>query len=483
MSQDDPFAEPEDYERTVIRPTPGRRKPAADQTAPPGSAPGPAPEPEAEAEAEETVAPGTRPRRRPQPRPAEGAPPDRAQGQIVPTGINPIVAAAAPILGLAVRLRSRAQTPDVESLRQRVVQAIRGFERRAHAAGATPPAIRSARYALCATVDDLVLNTPWGSRSVWAQQSMVVTFYGEAWGGERFFDVLRQLHQNPGRNFEVLELYYLCLTLGFEGQYRVLDRGMAKHAEIRDGLYRTIRRGRGEFERELSPHWRGVQSGHRPLSSYLPLWVVGVATAALLVLMFLGFRYLLTDDSGAVYAALGGLPPNGQVELARVAPPPEEEEPPPERVAQVEDIVRFLQPEIEEGLVTVLEDAQSITVRLRGTGMFASGSDAVAERFLPTFERLGQALAEQPGAVRVEGHSDDVPVGLTSAFDDNYHLSRDRARSVADLLEDYVDPSRISVEGVGPNEPLEPVDRNRMTPAEIDAARAANRRVEVVLLR
>jgi type VI secretion system protein ImpK len=458
MSQDDPFAEPEDYERTVVRPTPGRRKPSAEQAAPPP--------------------------RQPQPGPGPGPQPPQQHGSgghIAPTGINPIVAAAAPILGLAVRLRSKAQTPDVESLRQRTVQAIRNFEKRAHAAGATPPAIRAARYALCATVDDLILNTPWGSRSVWAQQSMVVTFYGEAWGGERFFDVLRQLHQNPGRNFEVLELYYLCLTLGFEGQYRVLDRGMAKHAEVRDGLYRTIRQGRGEFERELSPHWRGVQSGHRPLSSYLPLWVVGVATAAVLILMFLGFRYALTGDSGAVYAALGQLPPSGEVELARVAPPPEEPDPPPERVDQVEQITRFLQEEIDEGLVTVLEDAQSITVRLAGTGMFASGSDRVNERFLPTLERLGQALAEQPGDVRVEGHSDDVPVGWNSAFEDNYHLSRARAQSVADLLEDYVDPARLRVEGLGPNRPLEPVQG--LTGEALREARAANRRVEVVLMR
>ena len=451
MSQDDPFAEPEDYERTVVRPSGGGRA-APDRTQSPSAA-------------------------RPQPVSSGG----QQQGQITPTGINPIVASAAPILGLAVRLRSRSQTPDVESLRERVAQAIRGFERRAHAAGATPPAIRAARYALCATVDDLVLNTPWGSRSVWARQSMVVTFYGEAWGGERFFDVLRQLHANPGRNFEVLELYYLCLTLGFEGQYRVLDRGMAKHTEIRDGLYRTVRSGRGEFERQLAPHWRGVQSGHRPLSSYLPLWVVGVATVALLLLMFLGFRYLLTGDSNLVYAALGQLPPTGQVELARDVPPPEPPPPPPELVAQIEEITRFLEPEIEEGLVTVSEDAQSITVRLRGTGMFASGSDQVNDRFLPTLDRLGRALAEQPGDILVQGHSDDVPVGWNSAFDDNYHLSRARAQAVANLLTNQVEESRMTVEGLGPNRPEEPIAG--LEGAALDAARAANRRVEVVLLR
>ena len=470
MSQDDPFAEPEDHERTVIHPTPVRPKPGRRRPVEPIPADfGPVPPVAVETD-ERSRRSG-----------ASGVPAGRRQDPIRSTGINPIVAAAAPILGLAVRLRSRAQMPEIESLRERVANGIRGFERRATDAGAPPPTVKAARYALCATVDDLVLNTPWGSGSAWAQQSMVVTFYGEAWGGERFFEVLQKLQSNPGRNLEVLELYYLCLVLGFEGQYRVVDRGIAKHSEIRDGLYRLIRRGRGEFERELSPRWRGLQSRHRPLSTFVPLWVVGVVTAVMLLVIFLGFRFLLTSEASQTYAALGRLPPVGEVELARAAAPPAMPPPPPERVAQVEEISRFLEAEIAEGLVLVLEDAQSITVRLRGTGMFGSGSDQVNDGFLPTLERLGQALAAQPGALLVQGHSDDVPVSWNSAFDDNYHLSRARAQSVADLLADRVEPERMTVEGFGPNRPERPV--TGLHGDALAEARAANRRVEVVLLR
>ena len=54
---------------------------------------------------------------------------------------------------------------------------------------------------------------------------------------------------------------YLCASLGFEGRYRVLPRGSAALTELRDGLYRGIRQRRGEFERELSPQWRGIDTG------------------------------------------------------------------------------------------------------------------------------------------------------------------------------------------------------------------------------
>ena len=80
-------------------------------------------------------------------------------------------------------------------------------------------------------------------------------------GGERFFEILEQMQQDLGHHAEVVELMYLCTSLGFEGRYRVMPRGVAALTELRDGVYRTIRKRRGDFERELSPHWRGITAG------------------------------------------------------------------------------------------------------------------------------------------------------------------------------------------------------------------------------
>ena len=52
---------------------------------------------------------------------------------------------------------------------------------------------RAARYALCATIDDMVLSTPWGSSSSWVQQSLTSVFHNEVIGGDRFFDILDQM--------------------------------------------------------------------------------------------------------------------------------------------------------------------------------------------------------------------------------------------------------------------------------------------------
>ncbi len=454
MSHDDPF----DEDRTVLRPTPGGRRAGTGQG---GSDTTQMPSSRGGADPDRTVAP-----RR------AGA--NVAAADISQASFNPLIGAANALLGLAIRLKNSGQLQDVDGLRRRVIEEVKSFERRANETGLSQQSVRAARYALCATLDDLVLNTPWGAASAWGQQSMVALFHNETSGGERFYDLLEKLERDPGRFAEVLELMYLCLSLGFEGQYRVISRGSIRHGEVREGLFRMIRSRRGDFERDLSPRWRGVDAGHKPLSSYVPLWVIAVATAALLALMFVGFSYSLNSDSDIVAGELRELPPTGPVELARVdAPPPP---PPPEIKSELLPRIKgFLEDEIAQGLVVVTEDVQALTIRVRNRGLFASGSAAVQDRYLAIIERIGNALNTEPGKVVVAGHSDNVPI-RTVRFPSNWHLSLARASSVAKILTGYLkDPGRISVDGRADNEPI--------ASNKTAEGRAENRRIEIILIK
>jgi type VI secretion system protein ImpK len=282
MSNGNPFEG--DAERTVIRPSPGGRRPGpggpqAPQPQanpfgdmPPPRAPAASPPPAAGSE-ERTQIAMPRPRggaaptmQAPAQRPtASAAPP----GNLLSGGLNPLVSAATPILALAARVRTMPQCADIEALRERVVAEIRMFERRVGGSGMPPETLRGAHYAVCATIDDCINNTPWGAGSAWARQSMTGVFHNDVAGGERFFELLRHFHQNPGRYGDVLELMYLCLSLGMEGQYRLAPRGSSELLKIRDGLHRMLRERRGEAERELSPRWKGVdaRTGRSPRTS------------------------------------------------------------------------------------------------------------------------------------------------------------------------------------------------------------------------
>jgi type VI secretion system protein ImpK len=445
MSDDNPFADSDEGEKTVIRPSPGGRRAAP---------------------AERTVMPD------PRADAAMMAPADPSVAAVMSRdGLNPIVAAASVLLGLASRVRGTTTQKDVEGLRDRVVRELKTFEANVSATGLPRELVRTAHYALSATIDDLVLSTPWGGQSSWAKRSMVSTFHNEVVGGERFYEILNHLHKNPGRSADVLELMYVCLALGFEGRLRITGRGTSEHSRVRDGVYRTLRERHGDFERELSPHWRGLAAAHRPLTSYIPAWVIGVIAAALLTLMFVGFTYALNDasDRGGVIAQQQ---PVGTIELVRAvaAPPPE----PPTVIPTV--FFKFLEPEIKEGLVTVNENAQRILVRISGEGMFASGSDKLDPEFVPIMERIGRALQEQPGQAVITGHTDSQKIKKSTRFPSNYHLSVARAETAkAIIVAQLQDPSRITVEGRGESEPI--------ADNATDEGRKQNRRIELVVFK
>ncbi len=441
---DDPFAEPGDVNATLILPRPG----------------GVAPAPRAAAVA---APPPVRPR--------------RDQPEFVPTvGANALIAAAAPLLVAAARL-GRGRAPDPEQFRRSMVEAVREFESRAVATGLDTHSLRAARYALCATIDDLVLSTPWGSASSWVTRSLTSSFHNEVTGGERFFGILEQMQKDPGRHAEVIELMYLCVSLGFEGRYRVLGRGGAALTELRDGVYRGIRQRRGEFERELSPQWRGIDTGSRPLSRRVPLWLIGLGTLAAACAIYLAFNLSLAGASDIAFGRVHG-PAAAWPRQGRAGRSPSPHRRPP-AVASANparpSLHQFLQPEIAAGLVQVLEDPQSVTVRLVNRTMFASGSAELNPAALPLLTRIGQAVRDETGDVLVNGYTDNQPI-RTARFPSNWQLSQARAEAVAKVLAAQLPADRpVQAAGKGDADPLAP-----NTTAE---GRERNRRTEIVLLR
>ncbi len=469
MANNDPFAEPDDNERTVIRPNPGGKRPAA----PAGQSYGGGGQgggtqtygtqaPQAEA-SQALGVPASAQR---------GAPEANA---VAMTGVNQLVAIATPLLSLVSRIRNRAQHMDPEKLRQSVMAEVRSFENATLKAGEDAQKVKVARYALCATLDDVVLNTPWGEQSSWAMQSMVGTFHRETVGGDRFFDLLARLEQDPGTNIDLLEFLYMCLSLGFEGRLRVEAGGQDRHLQIRNSLARIIRGQRGEFERDLSPRWKGVLRPYKALSAWKPVWIAIGATAAILALTFAGFTYLLNQRSNAVLAEISGLDSGVAATLLRRAPPPPPPPPPKQDLDKLAQLSSFLAPEIKQGVVTILTQGNTVDVRLQGKAMFASGSDQLSKEYLTIVGRVGEALKNEKGHIVVAGYSDSSPLGA-GRFKSNDELSQARANAVMKMIAPMVgDPSRIIAEGHGEKDPI--------ADNKTKEGRAANRRIEILVVK
>ncbi|MDH5408061.1 MAG: type IVB secretion system protein IcmH/DotU [Gammaproteobacteria bacterium] len=215
-------------------------------------------------------------------------------------GLNPLINAASMLIAVFEKTRSSVSHPDVSGLHQRLVNEIKLFETRARESGIKPEIVLSARYVLCTVLDEAVLNTPWGTESAWTQRTLLSLFHNETAGGEKFFLILDRMRHMPAENIEILELMYLCLSLGFEGKYRVIHRGKEMLEQTREELFNIIRNYRGEFERALSPSWQGLGNVKKSLAQYVPMWVVASVIGGFMLLSYSGFRYWLYLSSAPV---------------------------------------------------------------------------------------------------------------------------------------------------------------------------------------
>ena len=147
-----------------------------------------------------------------------------------------------------------------------------------------------------------------------------------------------------------------------------------------------------------------------------------------------------------------------------------------QRSQAYEDLVRELDSEIQEGQITITELSGKLTVSLSNAILFDSGSIALKEKGRDAVGRVAGVLATVTDReVRVEGHTDNVPVRSGAAYRDNWDLASLRASTVVGVLvEGGVDPLNIATLGFGEHRPV----AENGTPE----GRAANRRTEIVLV-
>lgn len=382
--------------------------------------------------------------------------------EYVISGSNPLVAAANPLLDLIPQIRATTSHPSPAILREHLLDEIRQFELRAQQAGIPNETILGARYCLCTALDEAAALTPWGGNGVWSAHSLLVTFHNETWGGEKFFQLLAKLSQNPGQHLDLLELLYFCLALGFEGRYRVLDNGRSQLETLRQRLLRILRGARGEYALALSPHWQDVPAQTQLRRLPVPLWVFGALIAVLALAIYWALAWSLSRQSDVVFSAVNSLrPPTVQIAPTR-------------QPASSPRLAVFLAPEIKDDLVTVRDEVDRSVVVLRGDGLFESGSASVRDQYLPVLSRVADAMRQTEGNILVRGYSDNVPI-RSARYPSNWHLSQERADAVKDLLEARLNqPNRVRAEGRGDADPVAPNDTA--------AGRARNRRVEITLM-
>ena len=129
---------------------------------------------------------------------------------------------------------------------------------------------------------------------------------------------------------------------------------------------------------------------------------------------------------------------------------------------------------IKQGLVVVRPGSNWLEVEIKTDILYSSGSAEISSGAVSTLDKLSEILKPFPNVIRIEGHTDNVPIN-TRVFPSNWELSAARAASVVHLFTQRgVDPTRLSVEGLGE---YRPIGDNKTA-----AGRDQNRRVVLVIL-
>ncbi|KMT23363.1 flagellar motor protein MotB [Clostridium cylindrosporum] len=214
-------------------------------------------------------------------------------------------------------------------------------------------------------------------------------------------------------------------------------------------------------------------------------WLVSYADFITVLMIFFIVMFSMSQVNATKYKqlaaslndALGG----GKSIIGSDKPPLTNENvaPIPE-VKQMEEakkeVEEYLKNEGLTGKVKVSIDDRGLVISLQDTLIFDSGSAIVKPTHRQTLAKIGIALKKMPNFIRVEGHTDNIPI-KNSQFSSNWQLSAVRAANIVEVIinDSKISPNIISALGYGENRPV--------APNSSSTERAKNRRVDIVLLK
>jgi chemotaxis protein MotB len=134
-----------------------------------------------------------------------------------------------------------------------------------------------------------------------------------------------------------------------------------------------------------------------------------------------------------------------------------------------------LEQEIKQGRMQVSMEPRGLVVSFREAAFFPSGEDMIPENTLPTIQRVAEVVTRLPNPIRLEGHTDSVPIRRGGRFRTNWELSAARSIAMMERLTGAGVPrDRVSIAGYAENAPVES--------NETEEGRMRNRRVDIVVL-
>jgi type VI secretion system protein ImpK len=373
---------------------------------------------------------------------------------------NPFISHAMPSL-LSVQRFSKEGALNQAAVRLLLVQELRLFRERLTQAKLPPEQVQEASYLLCTYIDEAVSDL---ARSLQQtpyldEPSLLVEFHGDAWGGEDAFASLEHWMRHEQPPIPLLAFYELLLGLGWQGRYRIRERGEVLLLDLRSQLHALV--WKGQIIPALGSELIRPERPQKPGWSFLKK----IISAALLILVVYGLLNLVLDFMGRpVRAELAAWePPVRTINLAERLPSP------------LPDL-------LSEGWLTADKHPQGWLLVFKSDGAFDLGKSEFKPKFHNNIERLAKAFAPWPGDLEVIGHTDIQPI-KSSQFPSNYELSKARAETAAQILRRFASHGFANGQSNGAQRVITSTGRGDMEPIDKSNSVVAferNRRVDVL---
>ncbi len=202
---------------------------------------------------------------------------------------------------LMLFLLRRGQAPaDAATFSAQVQQFLAEFERNAKKLDIPSEDIYSTKYAFCAAVDETVLNSNFPIRDAWMLQPLQLTLFGDQLAGENFFNRLESLRAQGAARLQSLEVFHMCLLLGFQGKY--LIEGQEKLGYLTARLGDEITQLKGK-RAGFAPHWPLPDKVAHALKRDVPVWVLAAVFSLLGLLAYIGLAHVLDAEVHGQLAA------------------------------------------------------------------------------------------------------------------------------------------------------------------------------------
>ena len=232
------------------------------------------------------------------------------------SGLNPVVDAAGYLFSVLSKLKELKAHRTLSQLQRELSQEVNRFQETIQSKGYSLEYIVVCRFVICATFDDILSQTPWGSHGQWDEFSLLTAFNQDPEHHEKFFAILDRAVKDPAQYIDLMELLYLSLSFGYRGQYRN-EQGQFQLEQISNQLFKHIRAQRGYFSKTLSPAPFKTRGGSSTATrKKTPLWFTVMVAASIIMAIFVSLGYLMDAISNETYQNLAQLEQSSSTNIA-----------------------------------------------------------------------------------------------------------------------------------------------------------------------